>query len=134
MNQKEAFVDGEGDRWYERNRSPGHDPVVPIIQRHGLSFSDVLEIGSSDGQRLLRLKTLYPEVRYKGVDPSQKAVDSADPRIDLRHAAADELPYAANEFDLVIFRFCLYLCDRAELFKIAAEQTGFCGWWNPDCL
>src|ERR1017187_5975425 len=121
MSQKEAFLNGEGDRWHERNSSVSHDPILPIIQRHGLSFSDVLEIGSGDGQRLLQLKAVYPQARFEGVDPSRKAVDNAAPGISLRLAAADDLPHGAESFDLVIFGFCLYLCDRPDLFKIAAE-------------
>ena len=34
---------------------------------------------------------------------------------------ADQLPFADKSFDVVIFGFCLNLCDRDDLFKIAAE-------------
>jgi ubiquinone/menaquinone biosynthesis C-methylase UbiE len=121
MSQKEAFLGGEGDRWHERNSGVSHDPILPIIQRHGLYFSDVLEIGSGDGQRLLQLKAVYPHARFEGVDPSRKAVNNAASGISLRLGAADDLPHGADSFDLVIFGFCLYLCDRPDLFKIAAE-------------
>jgi ubiquinone/menaquinone biosynthesis C-methylase UbiE len=121
MSQKEAFLNGEGDRWHERNSSLSDDPILPIIQRHRLSFSNVLEIGSGDGRRLLQIKAVCPHANFEGVDPSRKAVNSAVTGISLRLAAADDLPYGADSFDLVIFGFCLYLCDRPDLFKIAAE-------------
>jgi ubiquinone/menaquinone biosynthesis C-methylase UbiE len=122
MNQKESFVSGEGDRWYERNREEtGDDPVLPIIQRHGLHFSDVLEIGSADGRRLLRIKAAYPFANVSGIDPSQKAVANRATAISLRCGTADDLPYNDNSFDLVIFGYCLYLCDRRDLFRIAYE-------------
>ena len=122
MSQKEAFIKGEGDRWLERNsNSHSNDVVLPIIQRHGLHFSNVLEIGSGDGRRLLELKAVYPHAKLAGVDPSQKAVNNAAPGISLRVATADDLPYEDDSFDLVIFGFCLSWCDRTDLFKIAAE-------------
>ena len=33
------------------------------------------------------------------------------------------LPFEPGSFDVVIFGFCLYLCDREVLFKIA-QETG----------
>jgi len=39
----------------------------------------------------------------------------------LMQATADNIPFENNRFDLVIFGFCLYLCDRKDLFKIAYE-------------
>lgn len=34
---------------------------------------------------------------------------------------ADQLPFEAESFDIVIFGFCLYLCDREDLFQIVQE-------------
>ena len=39
----------------------------------------------------------------------------------LQVGTADELPFDLGSFDMVIFGFCLYLCDRQDLFKIAYE-------------
>ena len=40
---------------------------------------------------------------------------------DLEVATADALPFEDASFDVVVYGFCLYLCDRADLFRIAAE-------------
>ena len=34
---------------------------------------------------------------------------------------ADSLTHKDNAFDIVIFGFCLYLCDRGDLFRISTE-------------
>src|SRR5207253_396680 len=34
---------------------------------------------------------------------------------------AEQLPFDDKKFDIVIFGFCLYLCDREDLFRIASE-------------
>jgi len=34
---------------------------------------------------------------------------------------AESLPYADQSVDLLIFGFCLYLCDPTDLFQIAAK-------------
>jgi ubiquinone/menaquinone biosynthesis C-methylase UbiE len=59
-----------------------------------------------------------------GIDPSYKAIKdgkSRYPNISLQVGTADELPFDDDSFDMIIFGFCLYLCDRKELFKIAYE-------------
>lgn len=39
----------------------------------------------------------------------------------MRQGTAEQLPYADQSFEIVIFGFCLYLCDREDLFRIACE-------------
>ena len=59
-----------------------------------------------------------------GIDPSSKAIEdgkSRYPEISLQVGTADDLPFDAGSFDMIIFGFCLYLCDRKDLFKIAYE-------------
>ena len=45
----------------------------------------------------------------------------APPGVTLTQGTAESLPFGDSLFDLVIFGFCLYLCDRHDLFRIAAE-------------
>lgn len=81
----------------------------------------ILEIGCGDGGRLAWLhENLGSNV--SGIDPSQEAVDSAQKSgVNAKVGTADVLPFEDNSFDIVIFGFCLYLCDRHDLFNIAKE-------------
>jgi ubiquinone/menaquinone biosynthesis C-methylase UbiE len=82
-----------------------------------------LEIGCSTGWRLAYLQKKFG-AECHGVDPSGDAIRAGlrrHPRLQLRRGTADRLPFGAGQFDLVIFGFCLYLCDRSDLFKIACE-------------
>ncbi len=81
----------------------------------------LLEIGCSGGRRLEWLGRELG-VRCSGIDPSAEAVAEALARgIDAHRGTADSLPFGESAFDVVVFGFCLYLCDRADLFRIAAE-------------
>jgi ubiquinone/menaquinone biosynthesis C-methylase UbiE len=124
--QRDTFLQEEGDAWYERNsHSAGIVPLLfvkefskihPVPQR-------ILEIGCSFGENLRALHTSYGCAVY-GIDPSAKAVEAGRvqaPHLQLTVGTADSLPYNDQFFDCVIFGFCLYLCDRELLFKIAGE-------------
>jgi ubiquinone/menaquinone biosynthesis C-methylase UbiE len=126
LSQKEAFLNGEANAWFERNKNGGDglsDPVVSAIQRLNIHAKSVLEIGCSTGTRLERLReTLHAECH--GIEPSDKAVRhgmAKNPLLHLLQGSADHLPYEDNRFELVIFGFCLYLCDPSEYFAIARE-------------
>lgn len=80
-----------------------------------------MEIGCGDGGRLAWLQANL-NIQCSGIDPSAQAVEAAQKmRIDARQGTADKLPFEDSYFDLVCFGFCLYLCDRDDLFRIAAE-------------
>lgn len=129
MDQKNAFLAGEADRFFGRNKEiydgqSGYSrdySVEPTILRMGLAPRSILEIGCSNGWRLASLRERFPEARLVGVEPSSEAVEDGKARwgLDLRVGTADDLPFEAGEFDLIIFGGCLYLCDRSDLFKIA---------------
>jgi ubiquinone/menaquinone biosynthesis C-methylase UbiE len=130
--QKEIFLNEEGDKWFERNLENTeaglkerilHDEVISSFNRLNIIPRNVLEVGCCDGWRLEALRKKY-ECKCSGVDPSSKAINngkSAYPNIELNISTADALPYQDNLFDSVIIGFCLYLCDRDKLFKIAYE-------------
>jgi ubiquinone/menaquinone biosynthesis C-methylase UbiE len=141
MKQKDHFITGEGDAWFNRNcdaitnkKLPNDDfilseilclPPPPNIYR-------VLEIGCSNG---LRLEWLINNLGWQcsGLDPSAKAVNEACKRgVDAHQGTADRLPFPASSFDIVVFGFCLYLCDRDDLFRIAYEADRVCA--NPGWL
>ena len=131
VGQKDEFLAGEGDAWFFRN--PGvskrpesklaGDPLLAAIRTVGLKPTSVLEVGSSNGWRLNALAREFG-AEACGIDPSEAAlVDGRKryPVLDLRKGTADSLPFPEAQFDLVILGFCLYLCDRSDLFTIAAE-------------
>jgi ubiquinone/menaquinone biosynthesis C-methylase UbiE len=72
------------------------------------------------------LQALHQKYRAActGIEPSKMAVkagSSTFKEITLKIGTADKLNFAKDSFDCVIVGFCLYLCDRQDLFVIAAE-------------
>ncbi len=125
MKQKELFLAGEGDAWFRRNRGPRHDPPgkLECLRKYLGTSSSVLEIGCGDGHNLALLRQ-WTGCRVTGVDPSAEAVQAARvalPEGQFHHATADALEGVADEFDLVLFGFCLYLVDRPLLPRVVCE-------------
>jgi SAM-dependent methyltransferase len=131
MGQKDVFRNSEGDRYFTRNREKltaaeagaAGDPILESLRRFGVRPRSVLEIGCSNGWRLEALRR-EAGASCHGLDPSPQAVAegvAAYPLLSLAVGTADSLPFPDATFDLVIFGFCLYLCDRKDLFRIAAE-------------
>lgn len=124
MDQKTAFLERQGDHYFERNgaKPAFKNPVAPLIQSIGLPAPKaILEIGCSSGAQLDQMTRAFGADGY-GIEPSQRAVDDGAklfPALKLRQGTADLLPYDDAQFDLVVFGGCLYLCDPAEYFKIA---------------
>ncbi len=127
MDQKSIFLGGEGDNYFARRTRTTYrsdvDPVVDMIVESGRSPGRTLEVGCSDSFRLGELRKRFGGV-YHGVDPSPQAIASGlemFPEFDLRVGSADALPWPDASFDTLVFGFCLSLCDRNDLFVIAAE-------------
>jgi ubiquinone/menaquinone biosynthesis C-methylase UbiE len=127
MSQKDIFSTIEGNKYFERNYNKlicsKDDHIIPAIAQLALYPKKVLEIGCSNGWRLKLLSKVYKSDCW-GIDPSAEAIaqgkkDFAE--LNLEQGTADELPYENQMFDMIIFGFCLYLCDRSDLFKIAYE-------------
>ena len=81
----------------------------------------LLEVGSGEGKRLQYLQE-NRTLQCSGIEPSSKAVELATSRgVDAVKGTANSLPFSDHLFDFVVFGFCLYLCDREDLFKITHE-------------
>jgi ubiquinone/menaquinone biosynthesis C-methylase UbiE len=127
--QKTAFLESEGDAWFNRNQKVGSKRFLPdqdrllteLIELPLTPGMKILEIGCSSGDRLVWLKENLG-LECSGVDPSEQAVEVARAQgIQAYQGTADTLPFESTDFDLVIFGFCLYLCDRNDLFRIVQE-------------
>lgn len=131
MNQSKAFLEGEGDCWFQRNQMAISSKLsfydVRIIIRTLNSFKDrinnALEIGCSNGAKLFDLCHHLSANGY-GIDPSAAAIlngKSLYKNLHLSVSTASQIPYGDNIFDLVYFGFCLYLVDRSDILKAVAE-------------
>jgi SAM-dependent methyltransferase len=128
VDQKSQFVQTDGDEWFRRNAAAladraATDLLLAELERTRLRAATVLEIGCANGWRLETLRQRWNAHGF-GIEPSAEAVREGQrlfPALDLRRGTADMLPFEERSFDIVIFGFCLYLCDRDDLFRIAAE-------------
>jgi len=125
--QKDVFLASEGDAWLSRNadalaaRDWSRDPVCMKVASLGGQPLRILEVGCGDGSRLQYL-ALQHKHTVLGVEPSKKAVARARQRgVEALRSTADRLPVPDHSCDVLIFGFCLYLCDDADLFAITAE-------------
>jgi len=129
--QFQVFLDGEGDKWFERNEAalrnaPSNfetSTIKRVLQNYEANLENILEIGCSNGVKLNDLCE-YFNSRGFGVDPSKQAVEDGNKKFSnlrLSVSTASNLPFESNFFDLVIFGFCLYLVDRSEILKAVAE-------------
>jgi ubiquinone/menaquinone biosynthesis C-methylase UbiE len=131
MKQRDVFLESEGDAWFERNVvqwQPGDGERSDVVLDELTSLfpqpspdTTLLEVGCGDGARLEWLKENLG-FRCSGVDPSGRAVAAAVVKgVSAQQGTAERLRFADSSFDIVVFGFCLYLCDREDLFRIAAE-------------
>jgi ubiquinone/menaquinone biosynthesis C-methylase UbiE len=141
MKQNEIFLNSEGDAWFHRNeiaifnkKMPDEDLIIfellKITKNRKLNLK-ILEIGCGNGYRLDWIKKNL-DIECYGIEPSQLAVNSAKEKgLSVTQGTAEMLPFETNSIDIIIFGFCLYLCDREDLFRIASEADRVCtspGW------
>jgi ubiquinone/menaquinone biosynthesis C-methylase UbiE len=130
MKQKDVFVQAEGNAWFARNAAaqaarvlPQDDDVLVQILRLPAPGpgANLLEIGFGDGTRLNWLRSNTGYICH-GIEPSADAVTAARGLgLSVVQGTAETLPYADKSMDMLVFGFCLYLCDREDLFRIASE-------------
>lgn len=125
--QKDIFLGGEADAWFARNAAtlaarklPDDSPVLRQMMRlPDLAGKRVLEVGCGDGHQLAFMRDTLGMETF-GIEPSAEAVAVARAKgLEVVQGTADALAFPEDHFDVVIFGFCLYLCDRADLFAIA---------------
>lgn len=126
MSQTQVFLTGEGDAWLKRNAKdlPIKDDLVlnALGQLVGgvQPDSSVIEIGCANGWRLKAMRELYGCTKLYGVDPSKSAVKAAEKNGVKACLGTAQTAVTDQQFDIVIYGFCLYLCERPDLFHIAS--------------
>ncbi len=123
-------MEKEGNAYFLRNsnvnRNFKKDKLTKIIEKKLINSNrkNILEIGCGDAKRLNYLKNKFYNNNYFGLDPSTFAIKfgkKINSKLKLKVGEASELKFDDNKFDIVIFGFCLYLCDDDDLFKISSE-------------
>lgn len=123
MRQEDIFRKSEGTAWLVRNvdKMGKNDLIIPLLKKLGIKPTVAFEVGCSDGWRLKKLKEEF-DCKVRGIDPSLIAVDKAIAAgISVNAGTARRLWVSDYTCDLVIYGFCLYVCDRDDLFQIATE-------------
>jgi len=121
--QENIFLKSEGDAWHRRNidkprKIPilgGALPLLPIPPKR------VVEFGCGYGLNIGFIQMGY-ECDAVGIDPSQEAIASARkdyPAVKFIQGTAS-YRFLLREYDLVIYGFCLYLCDRESLSQVVS--------------
>lgn len=121
-NQENVFLKSEGDEWHARNKDkPFDNKRNEIIIQHIPEPKTIVEIGCGNGRYLADLHAHYG-ARCIGLDISDAAIRDgreAFPELELIRGSA-QYKFWGTEYDLVIYGFCLYVCDPESLMNIAA--------------
>lgn len=127
MKQAEAFLFGEGDKWYDRNKDAKLNyTIIDTLCCLDPKPNSILEVGCGNARYLGELHRYFGG-RCVGIDASNQAILQGrkdHPSLILKHNMA--LPgirrewATGQEYDLIVFGFCLYLLDRNDLFMTVA--------------
>lgn len=114
--------------WYASLRKR----VVEHLKREGLpANASLLDVGCGTGGTLVHLRAAFPDLKYFGLDPDEKALSYTaryQPH-DVRKGTANILPYGDDTFDAVLCLDVLYypdvFLDQAFLeFKRVLKRNG----------
>jgi malonyl-CoA O-methyltransferase len=84
----------------------------------------ILDIGCGSGQFTYKLQQRFPQAKIHGIDPAPGMLSLAKkhcPNLDFQSACAEDLPYPADYFDLIISNVALQWTD--SLTKAGQEIT-----------
>ena len=130
VNQKKIFINSEADNFYKRNVQrfknidyENHKIILKIKQIIKTKKKiNLLEIGCSDAGLIDFIDQNFKSIKCFGIDPSSKALNSQkNKNLKLKKATAENIPFKNNSFDIIIYNFCLYLCDTEDLTNIVSE-------------
>lgn len=127
--QATRWIQSEADAWHERNVKKvdaADDPIIDVLVSEGIYPETVFEVGCGSGYRLAAMRDAWG-AKVWGCDLSKEAIAHGiktygDKDFQLGWREAKNLKGIPTEgFDVVIYGFCLYACDPADLFQIARE-------------
>jgi ubiquinone/menaquinone biosynthesis C-methylase UbiE len=138
VKQRDIFLSGEGDRWFDRNHdlvnSRAQFPITylmkPYLEQTKINNFTFIEIGCGLGKQTFEIAKTFTAHGF-GIDPSEKAIHYARNTFEQHNndefstafsvGTSDSLDFPDNSFDLVYFGFCLYLVDRELLSTSISE-------------
>lgn len=123
MRQAAVFAFGEGAAWLKRNEKKltgNDDPVIQAIDTYKIKPKRILEVGCANGWRLDLLQAKFKSALCGGIDPGIDSPISRG-RTVIEYGTAEKLGFLAGSFDLLIYGWCLYLCDPEDYFEIVKE-------------
>src|SRR6266850_7200380 len=119
--QEDEFLKGEGDAWHRRNvDKPRRLHILEATKSLPIP-KKAIEFGCGDGLNIGYINVAY-EWEAVGIDPSHEAIASARktyPKFKFITGTAS-YQFLLKEHDLVIYGFCLYLCDRDTLSHVVS--------------
>lgn len=133
MRDQRQFFTTESLEYFRRNYE-GRDlrdlPLVPILDDFlsgvdlDLAGGSILDIGCGAGNNLNRLCRRYGVDRGVGTEPSAATVEILTvsfPELEFYESSSNTLPFATEEFDLVLLRSVLHWVDRNYLLQTVGE-------------
>lgn len=130
VNQKKIFINSEADNFYKRNiqrfkniNYKKHKIILKLKKIFKTKKKiNLLEIGCSDAGLINFIDKNFKNIKCFGLDPSLNALNSQkNKNLTLKKATAEKLPFKKFFFDIIIYNFCLYLCDTRDFIKIVSE-------------
>jgi SAM-dependent methyltransferase len=125
MTNLSLLKNGNHNKWFLRNKknilNNKHDEkIVDLIKANNLKAKNILELGCSNGYKLLRFKELLKSKNCYGIDISKQAIFDGKKRfkeLKLLNCSSLEIDKIKLKFDLVICGFFLYQLDRDYIFQ-----------------
>ena len=121
-HQEAEFLKSEGNAWHDRNvHKIRHSVVLDAIQAHKIAPKSAIEIGCGNGLNIAEIVHHF-NCEGTGIDPSETALADARkqyPQIKFIQGTAS-YRFLLREYDLVIYGFCLYLCDREAISHVVS--------------
>ena len=128
MRKLSLVKNNNHNKWFSRNKkhilnkmSDKYDEKIDdLIKTNNLKAKNILELGCSNGYKLIKYKELLKSKNCYGIDVSKKAILDGKKRykgLKLLNYSSLEINKIKLKFDLVICGFFLYQLDRDYIFQ-----------------